>query len=170
GDRVPGGLSSALVDALRGVDPSLPVTTSVLDDRVAGWVSERLFLTLLVTGFGGLALLLAGIGVYGLLSFVVSTRIREFGIRAALGADRGTIVGEVVLRSLTLTLAGLALGAFGAWAGARALRSQLVDVAPTDGAAYAVSVGVILAAATLAALVPALRAARIDPVEALRSD
>lgn len=170
GDQVPGSLRPSLLGALRGVDPSLPVTTSVLEDRVAGWVSERLFLTLLVTGFGGLALLLAGIGVYGLLTFVVSTRIREFGIRAALGADRSTIVGEVVRRSLILTTGGLAVGGFGAWAGARALRSQLVGVAPTDGAAYAVSVAVILVAALGAALVPALRASRVDPVEALRGE
>ncbi len=170
GDQVPGSVRPALLGALRGVDPSLPVTTSALEDRVAGWVSERLFLTILVTGFGGLALVLAGIGVYGLLSFVVSTRIREFGIRAALGADRGTIVGEVVRRSLTLTVGGLAVGALGAWAGARALQSQLVDVAPTDGAAYAVSMAVILFAALAAALLPALRASRVDPVEALRAE
>lgn len=170
GSQPPASLRPALVDALGSVDSSLPVTTAVLKDRVAGWVSERLFLTALITGFGCLALVLAGIGVYGFLSFIVSTRAREFGIRAALGADRTTIVRDVIRRSLQLTLAGLVVGAGVAWVGARALESQLVGVATTDAVAYAAAIAVILSAALFAAVIPAHRASRIDPADALRAE
>lgn len=166
----PEQLRTALVDALRGVDGSLPVTTERLDERVAGWVSERLLLTTVLTGFGALALLLSAIGVYGFLSFLVSTRVREFGIRAALGADRGTIVGEVIRRSLQIVSLGLLVGAASAWVGARALQSWLVGVQASDPAAWTTAVLVILTAGVTAALLPAARAARIDPVEALRAD
>jgi putative ABC transport system permease protein len=110
------------------------------------------------------------VGVYGLVSHAVNGRIREIGIRIALGADRGTVLRLVVGRSFALGAVGLTLGLAGALAATRTLREFLFEVGPTDPAALAGAAVLLLAVTMGASYLPARRAAKVDPVEALRSE
>ena len=133
-------------------------------------VSRQHFLSLLLGIFAGVALLLAAIGTYGVLSYLVTERQREIGIRVALGASSAGIMKLVLRQGLTIAVVGLALGVVGAFGLARVTRSLLFGVSPTDPATYAV-VGVsIIGVALLACLVPVNRAMRVDPLVAIRSD
>jgi putative ABC transport system permease protein len=116
------------------------------------------------------ALLLAAIGTYGVLSYLVTERQREIGIRVALGASAGGIVGLVVRQGLVLAIVGVVFGVIGALALGRVTQSLLFGVSPTDPATYAGVGVVILLVALLACLVPAQRAMRVDPLVAIRSD
>ena len=120
--------------------------------------------------FSSVALLLAALGLYGVLACYVTERGHEIGVRLALGAGTGTILGQVLARSALMVGPGLAIGFFASLAGARLVRQFLYEVQPTDPATYAI-VGIGLAAVALAASAwPALRAARVDPVQALRGE
>jgi predicted lysophospholipase L1 biosynthesis ABC-type transport system permease subunit len=120
--------------------------------------------------FGALGLLLAALGLYGVVSCVVGEETPELGVRLALGASPATLVSLVLRRSLSLAGAGLLLGLAAALASARALRGLLYGIAPHDPATFSAVCLVLLAAATLAALGPARRAARLDPASVLRGD
>ncbi|HET8696664.1 MAG TPA: FtsX-like permease family protein [Gammaproteobacteria bacterium] len=120
--------------------------------------------------FGGAALLLALTGVYGAIAFSVAQRRHEIGVRIALGATMGRVVGGVLRSSLSIAAVGVAAGLAVAFAGARAVSSLLYGVAPHDPLSYALGAAALLGAAGGAALIPALRAARIDPIAALRDD
>jgi ABC-type antimicrobial peptide transport system permease subunit len=120
--------------------------------------------------FGALALLLAAVGLYGVIAYSVSRRTREVGIRVALGAERWQVVRMILGQGARLGAAGVALGALGAAATAQVLGSFLYGVSGLDPAAYAVAIGVLLLVVLFANLVPALSAARIDPVRALRTE
>jgi len=122
----------------------------------------------LISTLGTLGLLLAAVGIYGLMAFLVSRRTQEIGIRLALGAQRGGIFRLLIGYALTLTMIGAVIGAAGAIAATRMLRSLLVGVGPTDAVAFAVGVTVLLAVAFAAALTPAVIATRVDPMVALR--
>jgi predicted permease len=124
----------------------------------------------LLGSFGALALLLAAVGLYGVIAYSVSLRTREVGIRMAVGADRGRIVRMVLGHGTRLAAVGIALGAVISLATARVLSSLLYGISPFDPAAYAVACGLLLAVACLANLVPALSAARIDPLRALKAE
>jgi predicted permease len=121
-----------------------------------------------VSGFAFVALLLAAVGLYGVLAFWVSQGARELAIRVALGARPRDVVGQVVLRGLAMSLGGLALGLLASFGIGRLLSSLVYGVSATDPAAYSLATVVLLAAATLAALIPALRASHVDPVRVLR--
>jgi len=124
-------------------------------------------MTLLGT-FAALAMVLAALGIYGVMAFDVTRRSREIGVRMALGAARSSVLGLVLKQGLAMAAVGVALGLLVALAMTRLLQAQLFDVTSTDPATFvAVAVG-LLAVATLATLVPALRATRVNPVEALR--
>lgn len=128
---------------------------------------ERLIGT--ITGlFGALAMALAAVGLYGLMAYGVSHRTREFGIRMAVGAKSGSIARLVLREAAWLMAAGVVLGLAVAWALGRVVRSMLFGVEPTDPASAAAAVAVLVAAALLAAWIPARRAARLDPTRALR--
>jgi putative ABC transport system permease protein len=170
GDRRTTGIPAAIRQAVHETDPSIPVTVIPLEDRVAGWVSDRMFVTSLLGAFGTLALLLAAIGLYGLLAFTVAGRTREIGIRAALGAGRSSVVSLVVRQSLVVTGLGIAAGVLAALALGGTLESMLVEVGPTDPITLGVAPLLLLVVAVAAAAIPAWRAARIDPLEALRSE
>ena len=124
----------------------------------------------LIGSLGGLALLLAAIGIYGLMSFLVGRRTREIGIRLALGADRVRIFRMVVSRALLLGMIGVVIGTFSAILATRALRSLLVDVGPFDLISFTIGIAALLGVAIVAALRPAVQATRVDPIQALRCE
>jgi ABC-type antimicrobial peptide transport system permease subunit len=120
--------------------------------------------------FAGLALVLATLGLYGLLAYAVAQRSREIGLRIALGATAREVVTMVAVRGLMLAAAGLALGVAGGWAATRAMTSVLYGVQPTDPSTFAAVVMLLGTVAVVACLVPAARAARVDPMVVLRQD
>jgi putative ABC transport system permease protein len=125
---------------------------------------------MILGAFGALALLLAAVGLYGVIAYSVSRRTREVGIRVALGAERWQIVRMILGQGARLGLAGVGLGALGGAAAARVLGAFLYGVSGLDPIAYGVAIGVLLLVVLFANLVPALSAARIDPVRALRTE
>jgi ABC-type antimicrobial peptide transport system permease subunit len=140
--------------------------TELLDE----YVSDRKFNLRLFVFFAGTALLLAVIGLYGVLAFVVGQRTREIGIRMALGASRGDVLCDIIRRGLWLVLPGLALGAAVAWTTSRFLQSQLYAISRSDLTSYLVAAGLLFMAAVIACLLPARRATKVNPIEALRAE
>jgi len=164
-------LVSSLRGTLRALDPEVPFfAAGTLEDRVGESLASPRFTSRLVTLFGTVALLLALIGVHGVLSYSVAQRVPEMGIRMALGADRSTVTRAVVGEGLRLAFLGAALGLLGALAASRVLESLLFGVSATDPATYAVVLVAVLVAALAASFLPALRASRTDPLSALRAD
>ncbi|MCZ6756422.1 MAG: FtsX-like permease family protein, partial [Gemmatimonadetes bacterium] len=133
-------------------------------------VATPRFFTTLMMVFAGVALALAGVGIYGVVSYAVGRRTSEMGLRMALGARSGNLVRLVLSQSMGLSLGGLVLGVMGALALSRFLSSQLYGVAPTDPGTYAAVSLVLVTVAFVAGYLPALRATRVDPVQALRSE
>lgn len=167
----PSGLAGVLRRTVWDVDSEVPVPEvrtmrQVLDRSVA----QRRFQMLLVLLFAAAALALAAFGTYGVVSFVVARRRAEMGIRMALGAGRGAILGMVLREGMTPVFAGLAAGAAGAFALGQYLSSLLFRVSPRDPLAFSVAAMVLLAVAAAACLVPARRATLVNPIEALRFD
>jgi putative ABC transport system permease protein len=156
---------------VRGVDIDQPIfQVRTLDDmRSAGQASQRL-VTSLLSSFAGVALLLAAIGIYGVIAFSVGQRTREFGIRMSLGARRLDVMNLVVGKGLLLAGAGIAVGLAGAYALTRLLSSLLYGVNPTDRVTFAAVTTLLAAVAIAASFMPAWRATRVDPVIALRCD
>ena len=154
---------------VEALDPDLPVfAPATMASLVADSVALPRFTTWLLMAFAALALTLAAIGIYGVLTYAVSQRTREIGVRMALGAERRHVVRLVVSRGLGLTLAGVGLGWLAAFAVSRFLEQLLFGVRPTDPGTFAVTAAVLLAVAALACWLPARRAARVDPVVSLR--
>jgi hypothetical protein len=142
----------------------------VLSERIADSTAGRRFNRDLFSCFAGAALVLALIGLYGVLAFNVGRRTREIGIRMALGASRRTVIRSVVRSGLVLVLPGLGLGLAGAWALGRVLENQLFEIKGGDPLTYLVGAFLMIAIALAAAWIPARRAARVDPMEALRAE
>jgi ABC-type antimicrobial peptide transport system permease subunit len=120
--------------------------------------------------FGLLALLLACVGLYGTMSYALGRRTREIGIRMALGAAQARVLGSALAEALVIAVVGVAAGGFLAWAGARYVRSLLFEVTPLDLPTIAVAVVIMLTVAIGAAFLPARRASRLDPLQALREE
>ena len=161
----------ALRRAVREVDPRQAVfRAATVDELIRASLTPRRSITGLITAFGALALLLAVIGVYGVVSYGVTQRTRELGIRAALGARRGELFRLVLREGLVLGLVGTAIGVGGALALTRLLRALLYGVTPGDPAAITLAAVLLLIPVLGAALIPARRAARLDPVEVMRSE
>jgi len=167
----PDSLAAGIRTALRPIDPNLPVrefvTFQYLVDRA---VSPRRFLVLLLAGFAGFALILASLGIYAVISFSVSQRVQEIGIRIALGASATDLQRRIVLRTLGLAALGLALGMAASRALSSALGSLLFGITTGDPVTF-IEVGTLLiAVAAIAGYIPAWKASRIDPMVALRSN
>jgi len=168
--EAPGTLAAAVRARLRRADSDVPVEISSMEERLAESVSERRFSMLVLTGFGGVALLLAAVGIYGVLSYAVVRRTSEIGVRMALGAGRGRVLAMVLRDSMTPVLAGTAAGVAGAAALTRLMSGMLYDVSATDPVTFAAVVALLTAVALAASYVPARRAARVDPMVALRAE
>ena len=160
---------NAMREAVRSVDAGVPIyDMRTLDDQVEiSLLTERL-LAALSSVFGCLATLLAAVGLYGVMSFMVARRTREIGIRMALGAGQGSVVWMVLRETLTLAAIGVAIGLGGAYAVTRLIQAQLFGVHPTDLLTMAAASLGIAAVTALAGYVPARRATGIDPMNALR--
>ncbi len=169
--RAGGGAVPALEAAVWALDPDLALSgVEPLDRTLAESIARPRFTTVLLGLFAGLALLLASIGVHGLLSYTVAQRTREIGIRLALGAPPPAVLALVARRGLVLALAGTAAGLLGALALGRLLRSLLFGVGPSDPVTFAAAPLILVAVALVASYLPARRAARVDPMIALRSE
>jgi predicted permease len=167
----PGTLGEAVRDEVQHVDPTIPVfSIRTMDFIVSAFLAERRFAIELLGIFAAVALLLASVGIYGVMAYTFSRRTNEIGIRMAMGAQRSDIL-QMALREGTMTIAfGVVVGLFGSLAVTRFLQSMLFDVKPSDPATFA-AIAALLAAVTLVAcLVPAHRATRVDPLSALRHE
>ena len=167
----PGEVTDALRMRMAAVAPSIPLyDIATLEDVIWNDISgERFVMTVLAT-FAGVALLLAAVGVYSVMSYLVTQRTREIGVRVALGAARGSVVGMVVKKGLGLTAAGLAIGMFASALAGRLLSGLLYRTTILDPVTHFGVVLVLVTAATTASLLPAVRAARTDPLTALRAE
>ena len=168
-DAAPDVTAQALTEAVREIDPRLPVTSVMPMSALIGQsVEEPRFLAAIAVAFAILAMLLAAIGVYGVMAYAVTARQKEIGVRLALGASRRDVFGLMYTGGLKLMIAGVVLGAAGAAALAPALRTLLYGLEPLDVATFATMGAVLLVTSGLAVLIPATRATRVDPVATLR--
>ena len=167
----PRSLQQALRRAFEDVDPGLPVTdVRTLAEHIAqASFFQRIGAWVLAT-FGALALALAAIGLYGVLSYAVAQRTREMGVRIAIGASRRDVLALIVGRAMRLTAIGLAAGVVLAAGAGQVLRSQILDVSPLDPVTFGAVIGLLSAVAFLAAWLPARRASRVDPIIALQAE
>ncbi|HEX8944225.1 MAG TPA: ABC transporter permease [Gemmatimonadaceae bacterium] len=164
-------LGPELRRAVHDAAPRLPLyDMQTMDARAAGATAQARFRALLLGLFAATALVLAIVGIYGVMSLSVTSRWRELGIRAALGADRSRMLRLIVGEGLSLVAAGTAIGLVGALAATRVLSAFLFGVSPSDPVTYGLVTVVLAAAAVLASWIPARRASRVDPVVALRAD
>jgi ABC-type antimicrobial peptide transport system permease subunit len=156
---------------IASIDSTLPVADIMTMDEILGRAAEQTsFEATLLAGFAVLSLILAAVGLFGVLSFLVTQRTTEIGLRIALGARRGEVLRLMLLDGLRPALAGLAVGLLGAAAATQLIRSLLVDTHPLDPAVYVIVSAVLLVVAALACLVPAWNASRLDPMQALRAE
>jgi ABC-type antimicrobial peptide transport system permease subunit len=165
----PDRIANDLRRAISAVDRDVPIfDLRSMDAMMDAASSERRLLMALFATFAGLALLLAALGIYGVLAYDVTRRTQELGLRMALGAKRSAVVGLVLRQGLVMTGAGLAAGLVSAGIAARLIESQLFGIATFDPVTYATVAALLASVAILATLIPAWRATRVDPMEALR--
>jgi ABC-type antimicrobial peptide transport system permease subunit len=162
---------AAVRENVRGLDASIPVfAVQMLADYLDQASEQPRLSARLIGGFALLALVLAVVGVYGVLSYAVARRTREIGLRVALGATSGDVMRLVGVQALRLIAIGLSLGAAGAIAASRLVAGLLFGVSPNDPMVFTIVLAVLAMAATIASLLPMRRAARVDPQLALRAD
>jgi len=164
-------LASLLKSTIQDVDKLLPLSSvRTMEDALADSMARRRFLAVLLGVFAGLAMVLAAVGTYGVISFLAGQRVHEIGVRLALGATRGDILRRIVGQGLGMTLLGVVLGLVATSGLARWIRSLLFEVSPTDGITYFAVAAVLVLVAAAASYLPARRAAATDPVSALRQE
>ena len=154
---------------LRQLDPTQPISdVATMEQHIDRVLSRPRFMSTLVAVFGLLALVLSIVGVYGVIAYSVTQRTREIAIRIALGARAGTVLAMILSKTAWLTGVGIAVGVSGSLALSRVLSGLLFDVRPTDVSTFILAAGLLAAAAIAAGAIPAIRATRIDGVEALK--
>ena len=157
--------------ALHGIDQDVPIfDISTMDANIANSMGQRRFAMMLLGLFAMMAVVLASIGIYGVMSYSVTQRSHEIGIRMALGAARRNVLRMVMGQGLVLVGAGVLIGVVGAFALTRLIASQLFGVRPTDPTTFISVALTLIGVAALATFVPAMRATRVDPVVALRDE
>ncbi|HEV2487098.1 MAG TPA: FtsX-like permease family protein [Terracidiphilus sp.] len=167
----PAGIASPVSDAVHQVDPEIPLRDILtMDDLVASSLSQQRFDTLLLGAFAALALILAAIGIYSVLSYSVKRRVNEIGLRMALGARLSDVLRMVILEGMRPTLLGLAIGAFAALAFSRVMSSLIYQIAPSDPLTFVAVAALLTIVGFLATVIPAYRASRVDPIVALRDE
>ena len=167
----PSSLVGPMRAAIKDVDPTMAVVeVKPLAELVDRAVSPRKFLLSLLTGFAGVGLLLASLGIYGVISYGVAQRVQEIGVRMALGATGGDVRGQVLRETLRLALAGIAVGLLASFALARLIATLLYDTSPADPMTFVATGALLVGVAAIAGYVPALRASRVDPMTALRAE
>jgi ABC-type antimicrobial peptide transport system permease subunit len=165
----PTALVPAVRDALGEVDKALPIyKIATMDEIVDKGFAARRLPVMLMMGFGGLALLLASVGIYAMFTSMGTAREREFGVRIALGSSRAEVAKLVLGQGARWMALGLVIGAVGVYFGARLVRTQLYGVPQFDPVAIGGAVALLLARSAVALLVPVLRATRVDPIKVLR--
>jgi putative ABC transport system permease protein len=156
---------------VREIDANVPVMDVMsMEQRLTQSVEPRRLQMLLFGAFAVVALIIATVGIYGVISYAVSQRTHEIGIRMALGAQAGDVLRMVVWRGIRLTLIGVALGLVAALAQARVLKSLLFEVSATDPATFALIALLLIVVALIASYIPARRATKVDPLQALRHE
>src|SRR5262249_7376896 len=164
-------VTSAARNVIRSLDPEQPVADArTMESLIGTSVSRARFNTMLLTIFAVVAMLLAGVGIYGVMAYSVAQRTREIGVRMALGARAADALWLVVRRGMALTLAGVAIGVTASFALTRVMKTLLFDVSATDPLTFARSRLLLAIVALLACLIPARRAAKVDPMVALRCE
>jgi ABC-type antimicrobial peptide transport system permease subunit len=163
------GLAESVRRVIADVDPAQPIAAvRTMDDILDLELADRHQQMVLLGAFAALALVLASLGLYGLLAYAVTQRSREIGLRIALGATPRAVVTMVAARGLGLAAAGLGIGVIAGWAATRAMSGVLYGVPPTDLPTFAAVVLLLGAVALIACIVPAARASRVDPMIVLR--
>jgi predicted permease len=166
----PESVARLVRERVRQVDANVPVELSSMERLVEESVASRRFSVVLLGGFAGLALFLAAIGIYGVLSYMVARRTREIGVRMALGARPAAVRAMVLGDAMRAVVPGLLIGLVGALALARLLRGLLYGVEPADPVVFAATAALLLAVSLVAAYLPARRATRVDPLLAIRAE
>ena len=167
----PAALTQAVRQEVHALNRDLPVfDVKTMSDRISAATARARFSAILLAVFAGIALALSAVGIYGVMSYLVTQRTREIGIRMALGARQGDVLSLVLGRGITLAAVGVALGVGGALAATRLLETMLYEVRPGDLETYLVIAGVLLGVALAASYIPARRAAWVDPSSALRAE
>jgi ABC-type antimicrobial peptide transport system permease subunit len=162
-------IAPAIQRIIRSVDPDQPIRlTRSMAELIALTIGDRHQQTTLLVAFGGLALVIASLGLYGLLAQTVAARVREIGVRMALGATWRNVMRMVMSRGIVLTGAGVAVGAVLAWWATRGMTTLLYGVSAADPLTFALVVGLLGAVSLVACAIPAVRAARVDPMLVLR--
>jgi predicted permease len=171
GSSSPALLAAAVRTALRSADPNLPAAEfRTMDQLVDRAVFARRFVVVLLAGFAAFGLILASLGIFSVISYSVSRRKPEIGLRIALGASAGGLQAQILMQTLKLAAIGLAAGAPASWAAARAIRGLLFDTSAYDVATFAGVLAVLTCVAAVAGYVPARRASRLNPLDTLRCD
>jgi putative ABC transport system permease protein len=164
-------LQRSIADRIRAIDPELPmVGVRSMEQIVEESIGGDRFRTVLFSSFAALALLLAVVGIYGVMSYLVAQRTHEIGLRMALGAERGRVIAHVLTEGMTSALTGVGIGLIGAYVVGRAMQGMWFGVGAIDPIAFATVAAVLLASALVACLIPARRAASVDPLTALRQE